>query len=141
MNTSLGKHVIKAASAAVVLGSTFLFAASARAVDTGLGTTAQKAGLSGGETDLPRLIGSFIGALLGLLGVVFVLLTIYAGFLWMTAQGNEEKVKKAKSTISAAVIGLVIILASYAITNFVISSLETSLSGAGTPAEETPPAE
>jgi len=56
---------------------------------------------------------------LGLLGFVFLLLTLYAGFLWMTAGGDEGNIEKAKGILTASTIGLAIILLSYAITVFV----------------------
>ncbi|HRY36747.1 MAG TPA: hypothetical protein P5230_02605 [Candidatus Magasanikbacteria bacterium] len=56
---------------------------------------------------------------LGMLGFVFLLLALYAGFLWMTAGGDEGNIEKAKSILTAAVIGLIIILLSYSITLFV----------------------
>lgn len=90
-------------------------------------STAGAAGVTSGNTDLPKLIGNMIGAALGLLGVILVCIIIYAGFLWMTAQGNEDKVKQAKKMISNAVVGMVLIFAAYAITNFVIDSLTNSL--------------
>lgn len=72
---------------------------------------------------LPELIGSLINALLGVLGIIFVVLIVYAGFLWMTAQGDTKKVDTARTMIIQAVIGLVIIVAAYAISTFVISTL------------------
>lgn len=56
---------------------------------------------------------------LGLLGFVFLLLTLYAGFLWMTAGGDETNIEKAKKILTASVIGLAIILLSYSLTTFV----------------------
>ncbi len=92
------------------------------------GITATSAGVNaGGTNDISKLIGNLIGAALGLLGVILVCIIIYAGFLWMTAQGNDEKVKQAKKMISNAVIGMVLIFAAYAITNFVITALSNSL--------------
>lgn len=73
--------------------------------------------------DLASLIGTIINSLLGLLGVILVVLMIYAGFLWMTAAGNEEKVKKARGIMTNAVIGMIIIFAAYAITGFVITAV------------------
>ncbi|MEK9152326.1 MAG: hypothetical protein AAB692_03080, partial [Patescibacteria group bacterium] len=67
---------------------------------------------------------------LGLLGTVFVVLMIYAGYLYMTAQGNEEQVEKAKGLIKNAVIGLVIVFTSYMIQFFVFDYLITAT---GTP--------
>ena len=75
------------------------------------------------ENDLPATIGAIIQVILGFLGVVVVILIIYAGFLWMTAGGNSDQVKKAKDLMINAVIGLAIILSAYAITAFVLTKL------------------
>ncbi|MFH1404789.1 MAG: pilin, partial [Patescibacteria group bacterium] len=69
--------------------------------------------------DLPLLIGGIINAVLGILGIVFVIFVLYAGYLWMTASGEKEKVDKSKQLLGQAVIGLVIIVAAYAISTFV----------------------
>ena len=53
------------------------------------------------------------------MGVVFLILMIYGGYLWMLARGNEQEVEKAKNIIQNALIGLVIVLAAYAITALV----------------------
>jgi hypothetical protein len=63
-------------------------------------------------------IGQIIGAVLAFVGVLFLLLIIYAGITWMTAAGNETTITKAKTLIINATIGLIIILAAYAITSF-----------------------
>ncbi len=73
--------------------------------------------------DLPTLIGNIISALLSVLGIIFVVLVVYAGFLYLTAQGEDTKVKKAKTLLTQSVIGLVIIVAAYAISAFVIDAL------------------
>ena len=72
---------------------------------------------------LPQVLGSFAKGAIGLVGVIFLILTIYAGFTWMLAGGDETKVKKAKSIIIAAVTGLIITLMAYGITTFVINSI------------------
>lgn len=72
---------------------------------------------------IPTTIGKIIGALLSFVGVVFLVLMIYGGFTWMMARGNEQEVTKAKSLIEAAIIGLVIVLAAYAITGFISGQL------------------
>lgn len=66
-------------------------------------------------------VGKIIKIVLGSLGVVFLGLTVYAGFLWMTAGGDEGKIEKAMGILKTAVVGLVIILAAYSITYFVLS--------------------
>lgn len=72
---------------------------------------------------LPEIIGGIIQTALSILGIVAALLIIYAGYVWMTARGKEERVTKAKETLEAAIIGLVIIMAAYAITYFVVDRL------------------
>lgn len=79
-----------------------------------------------GGSDLPVLVGKIITVMLSLLGVVFVVLVIYAGFKWMTSQGDAAKVDKAKAMLVQSVIGLIIMLISYGITNFVIDSILTA---------------
>ena len=72
----------------------------------------------------PRvMIGQIIKTALGLLGMIAIVLVIFAGFKWMTAAGKEESVTAAKDILTAAVIGLVIILSAYTITNFVVGAI------------------
>lgn len=66
------------------------------------------------------MIGRIISAFLTLLGIFFICLMIIGGYNWMTAQGDESKVEKAKKTIYNAVIGLIITLSSYGIWDFVL---------------------
>lgn len=81
---------------------------------------------SGDEYSLSRTIGGIIRGVLSLIGVIFLVLTIYAGLLWMTASGAEEKITKAKNIIKSSVIGLAIVASAYGITalvmNFVIGA-------------------
>ncbi len=100
------------------------------ATSSGMGKSGQAAS---GQSGLIETIGKLIQAALGLLGIILVVLVIYAGFLWMTASGNEEQVSKAKKMLSNAVIGMVIIMAAYAITAFVVSSIVAGTSGCATP--------
>lgn len=64
-------------------------------------------------------VGGIVGLILSFLGVIFLALTVFAGFLWMTAQGNSAKVDRAKDLLINAVIGLIIIVAAYSITLFI----------------------
>ncbi len=89
---------------------------------------AETAGLSSG--DLPRTIASIIRTALGFLGIVAVVIILAGGFQWMTAGGNEEKVKTAKRLIIQGIIGLVIILSAFAIASFVIGSITSAVSSA-----------
>ena len=72
----------------------------------------------------PRAIAAqIINIVLGFLGIVAVIIILLGGFKWMTAGGNEDKVGEAKKLIMAGVIGLIIILASFAIAKFVLDQL------------------
>ncbi len=84
---------------------------------------ADAAGLS--SASIFDIIGTLINVFLGLLGVVFLLLVLYAGFLWMTAGGDDGKVEKAKKILINATIGIVITLSSYAITSFIVNWIST----------------
>ncbi len=64
-----------------------------------------------------------IRTLLAATGIVFLVLTVYAGILYMTAQGEPDKIKKAKGMLTNAVIGLIIIVGAYAITRYVVDAL------------------
>ncbi len=78
------------------------------------------------------LIGRIIRIALSFLGIGAVSLMVYAGFTWMTAAGNEEKVSEAKKTMRNAAIGLILILMSYSLTWFVVSRLQRATNTYGT---------
>ena len=82
-----------------------------------------------GAEDLNSIIGTVINTVLGLLGVIFLILLVYAGFLWMTAAGNDDKVTKAKQILTTSIIGLVIVLAAYSIAAFVVEQLASATGG------------
>lgn len=75
------------------------------------------------------IISIIIKTVLSFLGVVFLILTIYGGFMWMTAAGNDEQVKKAGSLIRSAVIGLIIVISAYAITVLLMNTFKTYVPG------------
>jgi len=75
-----------------------------------------------GSVNLMSMIGLIINSVLGLLGAIFIILMIYAGFGWMTAAGNEQKTEKAISTIKHSIIGLIITLSSWAIWAFIFTA-------------------
>jgi len=93
---------------------------------TTLGASGVGAPLGPQEPDLPVLVGRFINVFLSVLGIIFVVLVVYAGFLYMTAGGNEDGVKKAKRLLAQAIIGIVIIVTAYAISTFIIDQLVTA---------------
>jgi len=68
-------------------------------------------------------ISLMMNLMFALLGVIFIIFIVYSGYLWATASGNEEKVKKAKDNIYRTVIGLIIVVGAYAIAQFVLNVL------------------
>ena len=91
---------------------------------TQLGEMTNKTGIASnlGQVEIGQMAARGIKVVLGFLAVIFLGLTLMAGFKWMTAGGNEEDIQKAQKTLKAAIIGLIIVLAAYTITYFVFSS-------------------
>lgn len=94
-----------------------------------LSTVGGKTGLGG---ELYVTFSALAKGLLGAVGTIFFFLTIYAGGLWLTSAGNEERITKAKTILFTCVIGLFVTLSAYAITNFITNKL------GGSPQTQTP---
>ncbi len=90
------------------------------------------------NADLRVLIVRIINVVLGFLGIVVVGIVLYAGYLWMTSQGNEEVVAAAKKMLVNATIGLVIIISAYTITTFILRSLLAAINGTGGNTDSAP---
>ena len=120
-----------------ILFSTILLPAPAfaetptpQSTNYGLDPTATAATFDTGKTDIKVIIGNIIKAILSFVGVILILLLIIGGLMWMTSAGEEEKVKKAKSLITNAVIGVLIVVLAYTITYFVMTQV-TEIGGGG----------
>lgn len=77
-----------------------------------------RSGVGGGlivEGDLVETIINIVQWGLGLIGLIMVVMIIYAGFTMMLSQGNEQRMETSKQTIRYAVIGLAVVMLSYAI--------------------------
>ncbi len=75
------------------------------------------------EATLPQIVGSIINVVLGFLGILLLVYLLWGGFKWMTSGGSEDGVKEAQTMIKNAIIGLIIVMASYAISTFVLDAL------------------
>lgn len=75
------------------------------------------------QAQLAEKVGKLIGIVLTVIGAFFLILLIYGGYKWMMARGAPEEAKKAKDIITDAVIGLIIILAAYLISTFIVGKL------------------
>lgn len=81
------------------------------------------------DTDPRELITRIINIALGFLGIAAVVIVLFGGIKWMTAAGNEDKVEEAKKILGAGVIGLVIILAAWALASYAIGIIYNTTSG------------
>ncbi len=90
-------------------------------------TVGTKLGL--GNKDPRAIAAQIINVILGFLGIIAVVIILLGGFKWMTAGGNEDKTGEAKKLIVAGVIGLLIIIASFAIASFVLKQLINATNG------------
>lgn len=95
-------------------------------IGEGLNKTADKVFGSAAQhpkRDLPNIIGLIIRGALSLLGVIYLIMLIIGGFMWVGSKGNKEVVDKAKDIIIHATVGLCMTLVGYAITAFMLSFL------------------
>lgn len=120
---AMRKLVALVAAITIILPSIAMAQVTSR--DVGLTDTARTAGF---DTSEDVVIGTYIGEriidpLFSLMGIIFLILIIYGGILWMTGGGNPETIKKAKSILVNSLIGLLIILLSYGFTIFVFQQL------------------
>ena len=92
----------------------------------GLNTTADAGGFNRSTSpDLYQLSGKSINLIIALQGLVILGLTVYSGFLYIKSQGDKKKAEDAQKILTYTIAGAVIILASYALANFVLGGLQT----------------
>ncbi len=127
------KHILASVVTLTVL-SLFVIpmAADAQFIQEGFEKADNIGGTDIGTTDIRDVIINLVNVLLGFLGIIAVIIIIWGGFRWLTAGGNEESVATARSIITSGIIGLGIIIASFAIARFLILSLSQSTGGAVT---------
>lgn len=107
----------------------FLLADASGTVLDGLNAAAGDSGAGYGTVvPVSIVIGRMISVILGISGILFLCLMVYAGILYLTANGEEGNVKKAKQLITSSIIGIIIIMASYAVTAYVVAALTSVVS-------------
>ncbi|MFA5020740.1 MAG: hypothetical protein WC517_01620 [Patescibacteria group bacterium] len=122
-----GSYLFSLAGLSVLLGMPLAVFGTTKDWKYNLGLFAPETGVYNNDASPDTLvmwIGKIIGLIIGFLGVLLVLYVIWAGFIWMTAAGDDKKVQKSKDMLKQAVIGIIIVFAAYAITSFVMSNLE-----------------
>ena len=113
------KHIVTIAFAiSLLIGTQFAHAQGLRNSADTLDTITAGAGIDDFE-NVEDVVGVSINAALGLIGLIFFALMIYAGFTWMSARGEEDKIQKAQKIIISSLVGLFIVVAAYAITALV----------------------
>lgn len=100
----------------------FLFTPALATAASGLIQDEKGAPIKTGE-QVVKFIEGLQNIALGISGAVIVAMIVYAGFLYITSGGNEDRLGKAKGTLTAAITGLVIILSAYAIINILVWTL------------------
>lgn len=114
--------------AIVFISAPFLVSAQTDNTDNSLMGRLTRIGDLGGyntsaEVSVASIVGAVIRGVITILGLVFIILIILAGFKWMRAEGNEEDIKKANRTIKESIIGLVITLSAWTLWSFVFEKL------------------
>lgn len=71
--------------------------------------------------DVSEIIGRIIKAILSIVGSIALIMFIYGGIIWMTASGNDERVKKGGQILTWAAVGLVVIFAAYGIVSRILN--------------------
>lgn len=86
-----------------------------------LGAVGAAAGF--GKANIYQLVGKILRVVFLTLGMITIGLTVYGGFVWMTARGEPAQVEKAKDILRNGVIGLMIVFAAFGVTEFIIARL------------------
>ena len=92
-------------------------------IKSGAGGIDGQDGNADGTGGLTDQVSGIINAIIAVLGILAVVVIIIGGISYMTSNGDATKVKKAKDTILYGVIGLIIVILSAAIVNFVIAKV------------------
>jgi len=113
----------------IILMPNFGYANVLSDIDSNLTNFQNKVGLPSGAVSPVGWIINIINMALGLLGLFFVILIMYGGFTWMTAQGDDKKVQKAKDIIKNSIYGIAIVLLAAVIANVVFEIIIRLASG------------
>lgn len=106
------------------------YSATKQVVD-GLQVTSDQAGVTPAEGSgtIQAMRGKMINYLFGVVAIVFLTVILIGGYLWMSASGNEEGIKKAKAFILNGIFGLVVIFIAYGLVSLILWALDTATTG------------
>lgn len=114
---------------ALIIVAVFVLPIMALAQDAGNFGVNDLSNVNLGTRELKETIALVINIILGFLGIIAVGLIIYAGYLWLTAGGEEDKIARAKKILINAAIGLAIVLSAYVIARFIINQFSQATQG------------
>ena len=116
-NAVIGLVIAVIASQTVAfIAQTFLASASSKTISTGVLSGANLPQVTAG----PEQLKGILSIILGLIGAIALLIIVYAGFKFVSSQGDPQKVATARMTILYAVIGLVVAVFAFTIVQFVL---------------------
>ncbi len=72
---------------------------------------------------LAFFVSNIIAIMMVVAGFIFIFQFLIGGYTWLTSSGDKGKLEKAQQTLLQAIIGLVIVLAGYAIISLVAKIL------------------
>ncbi len=119
----LYKNLLALAILSVVLIPTTVTLAAGNLTTNDLGVQYINNDIKLGNRDPRTMVAQIINTAMSILGIIAVVIILMGGFKWMTSMGNEDKVGEAKQLMGAGVIGLVIILAAWGLSTFILNSL------------------
>ncbi len=105
-----------------------ILAQASSAVEEGLGVAGEAAEYTT-NLELTTIVANIIDVILGLTGMAFVIILVYAGILYLTAAGEDKNIIKAKKLISSSILGIIIIIAAYAIARTIFAALSDATTG------------
>ena len=131
MQLKASKSLLILGSILIIVFSCFIIGTTVFAQGPNIGINyANSLGLPFQENVDPRVAAvNIVKYLMTFLGIIAVVVILFGGFKWMTAGGNEDRVADAKKLIVAGIIGLIIVLAAFAIVQFIVSTTTNLLSG------------
>jgi hypothetical protein len=131
MNKNFKKKLLSLIAVAVIcLPILVIGVNNANAGDLDVGVNVVNDEITLGSDDPRTIAARIINTAMMFLGLIAVVIILLGGFKWMTAGGSEDKVGEAKKLMGQGLIGLLIVLASWGIAQFVITSLVNATNNA-----------
>lgn len=75
------------------------------------------------NSNIAQYVGNILKGFFSLTGIIFLILSIYSGASYMLSRGDAQKAQKAREILYNSIIGLIIIMASYALTDFILTQI------------------